>query len=122
MKRYRDSLAPLLLVLLVTASVNAHPPGISGIELTEKPGGSFELLLTLSRFDAEILSPMDADRDGRISPAELEDARPDLEKLPARSIELRIDGVRRLEPLATEKLMEQMQAESIDDLRGQIEA
>ena len=92
MKRYRDSLFPLLLVLLVTASVNAHPPGISGIELAEKPGGSFELLLTLSRFDAEILSPMDADRDGRISPQELEDARPDLEKLPSRSIELSIDG------------------------------
>ena len=92
MKRYRDSLPLLLLALLVTTSASAHPPGISGIELAEKPGGRFELVLTLSRFDAEIISPMDADRDGKVSPQELEDARPDLEKLPARSIELRIDG------------------------------
>ena len=92
MKRYRDSLASLLLVLLVTPSVNAHPPGISGIELVEKANGSFELLLTLSRFDAEILSPMDADRDGRISAMELDDARADLEALPAKMIKLSIDG------------------------------
>ena len=93
MKRFRDSLPLLLLPLLVTASASAHPPGISGIELAEKPGGGFELVLTLSRFDAEIISPMDSDRDGKISPAELDDARPDLQKLPSRSIELRIDGV-----------------------------
>lgn len=92
MKRYRDSLPLLLLALLLPLSASAHPPGLSSIELTEKPGGSFELLLTLSRFDAEILSPMDADRDGRISAAEMDDARADLEALPAEIIKLSIDG------------------------------
>ena len=92
MKRFRDSLAPLLLLLLATASANAHPPGISGIELAETPGGSFELLLALSRFGAEMHSPMDADRGGRISPQELEDARRVLEKRPSRSIGLSSGG------------------------------
>ena len=57
----------LLLLLLLPAVVYAHPPGLSSIDITAQQGGGFKLLLTLSRFDAEILSPMDADRDGRVS-------------------------------------------------------
>ena len=93
MKRYSGSLSIFFLLFLIPANSNAHPPGLSSVDIDEKSGGVFELLLTLSRFDAEILSPMDADRDGRISPAELDDARTDLEALPAMILELRIDGV-----------------------------
>ena len=93
MKRSPYSQAFLLLLFLLPLNVTAHPPGISSVDIEEKPGGALELLLTLSRFDAEILSPMDADRDGRISPAELDDARADLEALPAMILELSIDGV-----------------------------
>lgn len=82
----------LLLLLLLPAVVYAHPPGLSSIDITAQQGGGFKLLLTLSRFDAEILSPMDADRDGRISEAELDDARADIEALPASIFELKIDG------------------------------
>jgi hydrogenase/urease accessory protein HupE len=84
----------LILALLLPVVVSAHPPGLSSIDLTEQQGGGFELLLTLSRFDAEIIEPMDADRDGKISERELDDARADLEALPERIIELKIDGVR----------------------------
>jgi len=83
----------LLPALLLPALVSAHPPGLSSIDLAEQQGGGFELLLTMSRFDAEIIEPMDADRDGRISQRELDDARADLEALPARIIELKIDGI-----------------------------
>ena len=93
MKRSPYSQAFLLLLFLLPLNVTAHPPGISSVDIEEKPGGALELLLTLSRFDAEILSPMDADRDGRISPAELDDARTDLEALPSMILELSIDGV-----------------------------
>ena len=82
----------LLLSLLLPAVASAHPPGLSSIDLAAQQGGGFKLLLTLSRFDAEILSPMDTDRDGRISGAELDDARADLEALPASIFELKIDG------------------------------
>ncbi len=82
----------LLLSLLLPTVALAHPPGLSSIDLTAQQGGGFKLLLTLSRFDAEILSPMDADRDGRISEAELDDARADIEALPASIFELKIDG------------------------------
>ena len=82
----------LLLSLLLPAVASAHPPGLSSIDIAAQQGGGFKLLLTLSRFDAEILSPMDADRDGRISEGELDDARSDLEALPASIFELKIDG------------------------------
>ncbi|MCH2585039.1 MAG: HupE/UreJ family protein, partial [Planctomycetes bacterium] len=82
----------LLLSLLLPVVASAHPPGLSSIDIAAQQGGGFKLLLTLSRFDAEILSPMDADRDGRISGAELDDARADLEALPASIFELKIDG------------------------------
>ena len=82
----------LLLLLLLPAVVYAHPPGLSSIDITAQQGGGFKLLLTLSRFDAEILSPMDADRDGRVSEGELDDARSDLEALPESIFELKIDG------------------------------
>ncbi|MCH2582789.1 MAG: HupE/UreJ family protein, partial [Planctomycetes bacterium] len=82
----------LLLSLLLPVVASAHPPGLSSIDIAAQQGGGFKLLLTLSRFDAEILSPMDTDRDGRISGAELDDARADLEALPASIFELKIDG------------------------------
>jgi len=89
----RSSLSHFLLPLLLLAPLNlyAHDPGFSTIDISEKPGGAFELLLTLSRIDAEILAPMDADRDGRVSVEELDEAKADLEILPARIFEMRVD-------------------------------
>src|SRR5262245_32211283 len=71
----------IVLVSLLTASRSvAHDPGLSTGQLRILPD-RISTELTFARADIESLIQLDADRDRRISPQELDSARPALEKL-----------------------------------------
>ena len=85
----------LLLVFLIaaTASVFAHDPGLSAVEL-KFDGSRLNAHLGFARADIESLAPMDANRDGQVSAEELNAIRPQLEAFAREAIEISIDGAR----------------------------
>src|SRR5262245_17346997 len=56
----------LVLALLATASAFAHDPGLSAAEV-RLDGNKAVARLTFARDDIEMVAPMDADRDGRVT-------------------------------------------------------
>jgi hydrogenase/urease accessory protein HupE len=81
----------LVLVILATATAFAHEPGLSAAEVNLE-GNKAVARLTFSRADIELIAPMDADRDGRITQSELAAARARLESLAKESFALSVDG------------------------------
>jgi hydrogenase/urease accessory protein HupE len=88
----------LVLMILATASVFAHDPGLSSARL-KLDGNKIAARLTFARAEIAIIVPMDADRDGRITQPEFDAARPRLESLAKESLALSLDG-RELAPEA----------------------
>jgi hydrogenase/urease accessory protein HupE len=80
-----------MLLLLATMEVEAHDPGLSAADLRIEDS-RVVANLTLARGDVESIVAMDSDRDGEITPAEFENALPELEALASSSLELRVDG------------------------------
>jgi hydrogenase/urease accessory protein HupE len=81
----------LLLVILATASAFAHDPGLSAAEV-RLDGNKAVARLTFARGDIEIVAPMDADRDGRVTQPEFEVVEGRLESLAKESFALSVDG------------------------------
>jgi hydrogenase/urease accessory protein HupE len=81
----------LVLIIVAAASAFAHDPGLSAAEL--KPDGAKLIAqTTFSRDEIAMIAPMDADRDGLITPSEFDAARNRLESLAGESIALSVDG------------------------------
>jgi hydrogenase/urease accessory protein HupE len=84
--------AAICLVFLQSAfSAIAHNPGLSALDLRLTRGG-VEATIAWYYSDIERLEPIDANRDGAVSPAEFVSALPRLEKLAARALEIVVDG------------------------------
>ncbi|MFN0084481.1 MAG: HupE/UreJ family protein [Blastocatellia bacterium] len=83
----------LLLVCLVVAaaSVYAHDPGLSAVNLRVE-GGALRAQVSFARPDIDSILLVDANRDGRVSAGELDAVRPRLDALGREAIEILIDG------------------------------
>ena len=81
----------LVLMILATASAFAHDPGLSAAEV-RLDGNKAVARLTFARGDIEIVAPMDADRDGRVTQPEFEMVEGRLESLAKESFALSVDG------------------------------
>jgi hydrogenase/urease accessory protein HupE len=81
----------LVLMILATASAFAHDPGLSAAEV-RLDGNKAVARLTFARGDIEIVAPMDADRDGRVTQLEFEVVEGRLESLAKESFALSVDG------------------------------
>ncbi len=81
----------LVFVLVAAVSVYAHDPGLSSadLKLQEK---LLTAQITFSREEIAMLVPMDADRDGQITPAEFDAARTQLEAIAHETLVVNIDG------------------------------
>jgi hypothetical protein len=82
---------PLVLMVLAAASTFAHDPGLSTADV-KLDGDRAAARLTFARGDIEMIAPVDADRDGRITQPEFDAARTGLESLAKESVALLIDG------------------------------
>ncbi|MFN2432605.1 MAG: HupE/UreJ family protein [Gemmatimonadota bacterium] len=83
---------------MTPAPVRAHDPGLSAADVRLGPEGIYAHLV-FAVPDVSLLVELDTDRDGRITPAELETARPRLVALARQAIDLRAGG-RSLSPAA----------------------
>jgi hydrogenase/urease accessory protein HupE len=81
----------LVLMILATASAFAHDPGLSAAD-AKLDGNKAMARLTFACADIATIAPMDADRDGRITRPEFDEARVRLESLARESFALTIDG------------------------------
>jgi len=81
----------LVLMILATASAFAHDPGLSAAEV-RLDGNKAIARLTFARGDIEMVAPMDADRDGRVTQPEFESVEGSLESLAKESFALSADG------------------------------
>lgn len=81
----------MVLMILATASAFAHDPGLSAAEV-RLDGNKAVARLTFARDDIEIVAPMDADRDGRVTQPEFEVVEGRLESLAKESFALSVDG------------------------------
>ena len=81
----------LVLMILATASAFAHDPGLSAAEV-KLDGNKAVARLTFARGDIEMVAPMDADRDGRVTQPEFEVVEGRLESLAKESFALSADG------------------------------
>jgi hydrogenase/urease accessory protein HupE len=89
-------LLPMLCLILVylivaAAAALAHDPGLSAVDLKPE-GATLNVHLAFARADIETRISLDADRDGQVSVAELDAARPALEALGRDAIAPRVDG------------------------------
>lgn len=82
-----------LFALCLLTPVFAHDPGLSAVELRFNHA-TLEARLSFSRTEIETLSPIDADHNGQITPAELAAADAPLRALAREAIEIRIDDRR----------------------------
>ena len=80
----------LALMILAAASVFAHDPGLSSARL-KFDGKVISARLTFARADIAIIATIDADRDGQITQAEFDAARPRLKSLAKESLSLKLD-------------------------------
>jgi len=81
-----------VLLMLHSAGVFAHPPGLSSVEMTIK-AGSVDVKVTFALQDIEAFTPMDSDLDAEVSDAERDAAKPAIAKLLAEQMHVLIDGV-----------------------------
>jgi len=81
---------PLVLIVLAATSVFAHDPGLSSAEV-KLEGNEAVARITFARGDIATIAPLDADRDGQVTNAEFDAARPQLEALAKQSFTLLID-------------------------------
>ena len=102
----------LVLVLLVTARVLAHDPGLSKAALTLEEK-RLEARVTFAPLDVDVLIPLDADGDEKVSVAEFLAASSDVEKLATRILEVRFDG----EPVPGERPVVELDEENNVHLR-----
>ena len=77
----------------------AHDPGLSAADIRIEDG-QIAAVLTFARADIELLAVLDTDRDGQVTPGEFSTARPALEQVARRALEVRLDG----EPGSAEKV------------------
>src|SRR5690349_5725466 len=85
-------LAALLSFLLVGLTARAHDPGLSGLVL-QVSNSNLRATMALARADAGMIAPLDADRDGLVTAAELERARPNLEQVANGALKVSVDGM-----------------------------
>lgn len=83
--------AALVFIILAAVSAFAHDPGLSAIDL-RLDGDRLKAHLAFARADIEMLVAIDANRDGQITPDELNAARAQLDALGRGAIEISIDG------------------------------
>ena len=69
----------------------AHDPGLSAAEIRIEDR-QIAAVLTFARADIELLAVLDPDRDGQVTPGEFSAARPALEQVARRALEVRLDG------------------------------
>jgi hydrogenase/urease accessory protein HupE len=81
----------LALMILAAASAFAHDPGLSAVEVNID-GNKAVARLTFARDEIAAISPMDADRDGRITQPEFDAARPRLESIAKESFAMSVGG------------------------------
>jgi hydrogenase/urease accessory protein HupE len=91
-KRHRYSWASWLAAFLisVTGVLHGHDPGLSTAALKIYPD-RLEAEMIFARADIEALVPLDASRDGKVSPEEWEKARPNLEALVRWAFDVRVN-------------------------------
>ncbi len=82
-----------------SSRLHAHDPGLSAAEV-RIDRAQLIATLTLARADAETLSTVDRDRDGKVTAAEFEAARPILQPMALHALEVKLDGKK----VAAEKL------------------
>ena len=80
-----------LVLLLQTSTVNAHPPGLSSLDLTIG-AESVAAKVTFALQDIEAFAPMDSDLDAEVTDAEREAAKPAIAKLLAEQLRVTMDG------------------------------
>jgi hydrogenase/urease accessory protein HupE len=79
------------LLMLQSAWVSAHPPGLSSVDVSLK-AARVEVKVTFALQDIEAFAPMDSDLDAEVSDAEREAAKPAIAKLLAEQLLIAIDG------------------------------
>ncbi|WFP49516.1 HupE/UreJ family protein [Methylomonas sp. EFPC3] len=82
----------LLLLVLIAGRADAHPPGLSSLDLALKPD-HVEATATFALQDIEAFVAMDSDLDAEVSDAEREAAKPAIAKLLAEQLRIAVDGV-----------------------------
>lgn len=80
-----------LLLLLSSAWVYAHPPGLSSVDVSVN-ASQLNLKVTFALQDIEAFAPMDSDLDAEVSEAEREAAKPAIAKLLADQLRVNVDG------------------------------
>ncbi|OAI00406.1 hypothetical protein A1353_01550 [Methylomonas methanica] len=78
-------------LMLQTTWVYAHPPGLSSLDVTIKPG-QIDAKVTFALQDIEAFAPMDSDLDAEVTDAEREAAKPSIAKLLAAQLRVNIDS------------------------------
>lgn len=80
-----------IFLLLQSATVNAHPPGLSSLDLSILDK-SVNVKITFALQDIEAFTPMDSDLDAEVTDAEREAAKPAIAQLLMRELRIIIDG------------------------------
>ncbi len=95
MRRLRLITYPIVLGILLSlvSAVHAHDPGLSAAAL-RMTDSELTAHLTFARRELESLVPIDADHDGSVSAEEFAIARPHLDAMAPRLVEVRVDGLR----------------------------
>lgn len=65
-----------MLVVVVAAAARAHPADLLSLVVVEQPSGGLETSVVLTAETLGLLAPVDADRDGLLTAAELAQAAP----------------------------------------------
>jgi hydrogenase/urease accessory protein HupE len=81
----------LLLFMLQSHWVFAHPPGLSSVDITIKEH-SLDVKITFALQDIEAFLPMDSDLDAEVSAAERDAAKPGIAKLLSEQMRINVDG------------------------------
>jgi hydrogenase/urease accessory protein HupE len=79
------------LLMLQSAWVCAHPPGLSSVDLVIR-AAQLDVKVTFALQDIEAFSPMDSDLDAEVSDAERDAAKPAIAKLLAEQLRINVDG------------------------------
>lgn len=80
-----------LLYLSAVQLANAHPPGLSSVDVLLAAAG-MDVNITFAIDDIEAFSPMDSDFDAEVTPAEQEAAKPAIAAFVASEFKVAIDG------------------------------
>ena len=91
-RSHLERLAVFLSAMLLSVfGARAHQPGMSTLAVQVRPEVVM-VEITLSRVDAERLYPLDADKNGTVTPAEFDQAQAAMEELGITMVELSADG------------------------------